>query len=241
MRMKPLILAAVLGAILATLAATTLSYSSAQEMLLREANSLYSGQALSVSGDLAAAVAEAERARLDVRFFRPLSDDGKTRAVLSATGSMTDLPTHDVSWPVSDARPGALVGANIVATGIDVRADDVSYAIAGVLGSDDRSLVADDILIYDPALFADAGQQSFVLDGPDAADLASTLEEVRPADDGFTRRTNVDYVSPVIIGLSSFSGRASPATWSSRAGTDATRSSTSGVAAPSRSSVVGWV
>jgi hypothetical protein len=203
MRMNPLILAAMLAVLLATLAATTLSYRSAQEMLLREANSLYSGEALSVRGDLAAAVADARRDQLDVRFFRPLSDDGKTRAVLSSTGSLTDLPTHDVSWAVSDARPGALVGAEILAMGIDVGVGDAAYAVAGVLGTDDRSLVADDVLIYDPGLFVDAGPQAFVVDGPDAADLASTLEDVHPTDDGFSRRTNVDYVSPVIVGLSS--------------------------------------
>lgn len=191
-----------LAALLMLLDVAMLTYRSAQGALLREANSLYSSSAVTVTGDAAKALATAQRGGLDVLLFLPIQNDDKTRAVVSARGTLDILPMHEVRWKVSDARPGALAGANVnpVTGRIDVLGTD--YQIAGLLGTQDQSLVADDILIYDPAFFTEPTVQRFVIDGTDAAALAGGFDDARPVAEGISRRTNVDFVSPIMISLS---------------------------------------
>lgn len=187
---------------LVTLAVTTLGYREAQLGLVREANSLYSSAAVAVSGDVATAWARAEAENLDIQLFLTPASEPNVRAVVTTSGNLDSFPQRETRWRVSPARPGALAGSAVAVGTNRVDAFGQEYKISGLLGAGERSLLAHQVLVFDPLLFERAPTGEFVIDGPDAAKLAGSFRSARPAGEGFNRRTNLDFVSPIIVGMS---------------------------------------
>ncbi|WP_133833393.1 hypothetical protein [Arthrobacter sp. JUb115] len=175
-----------------------LSYRAIQATTLQEANSLYTNRAIELSGDPSTAIDYARGDGLDVTIFQPLADDDHIRAVFSTTDVSGSLPLHDIRWNVSDSRPGALVGANLQAVGAEIVILGKEYEVAGLLGARDKSLLADEIVIYDPQLFEEPGERRFVVDGPDADRITERFENTRAIESGLSRRTNIDFISPIM-------------------------------------------
>ncbi|MFJ2620504.1 hypothetical protein [Glutamicibacter sp. NPDC087344] len=202
MRHKPVIPVLLIAALLMFLDVALLTYRSAQEALLREANALYSSNAVAVTGEASKALAIAQHDDLDVLLFLPIQNNDKLRAVISAQGNLDMIPKHRVRWNVSDARPGAFAGANVAPASGHVDVLGTDYPIAGLLGTQDQSLAADDILVYDPTFFTETTMQRFVIDGSDASVVAEKFNDARPVSESISRRTNLDFVTPVMVSLS---------------------------------------
>ncbi|PPF41875.1 hypothetical protein C5B85_18310 [Pseudoclavibacter sp. AY1F1] len=204
MRLRSTVSLVVMTLCLTLLSLAALSFQAAQAAVLRESNALYSGRAMVMTGDVAATLTDARASGLDVQIYIELADDPHLRGVVSTGEPISDLlPIHDLRWTVSDERPGAMIGAAHAESAVmlDAGAFAERYEVAGRLGTSDRSLVADDILIYDPALFEAHDPRSFVVDGRDAELVGATIEGARYVDAGLSRRTNVDYVTPIVLGL----------------------------------------
>lgn len=196
----PLMLRTFAAAILlAFLGAAMTMYVQAQGLLLKEANSAYSPDAVLVGGSPKEALSIAERENLEVLIFTPMADDWKMRAVAATRGAQNSIPIHDPQRIVDDEHPGTLMGREAAKNGGHGAALPPT---AAYLGSSNNSLLGDLVLIYDPRLVVDSSSAEFVIDGPDVEILAKSFQIKESKREGLSRRTSVDAVAPLLMLLS---------------------------------------
>ena len=191
--------------LLAFLAGALRIYDAQQHAIALEGNRLYSTDSFTVTRD-ARHVLEAIREKApDARVLKDLADGGRTRAVLAADLSDFDIPVYEGRRFSAEAVGEAIVGADVP---VDTRAgrayvsfDGRDYVVVGRLGLDAESLLAEDTLLSDPALFG-VLEETIVVDGPQARDAyveAFGDDGMTSTARGTTHRTNVDIVSRLIL------------------------------------------
>lgn len=199
-------LCALLLVLFSALSATMAVYDSRQQALGLEGNALYTAEAVLVETTAARALAVSPAD--DLRVFVDLADGGSVRALAAGSRARMDFPVHSGRTFTSDDRGVALVGADVAVSegpsGAVVLVGDRSYEVVGRLGLRQDSLLSDDVLVLDPDIVDSEVAGPLVLDGPDAraryvqAHGADSVETVSAAT---ARRTNVDLVSPLVLGL----------------------------------------
>lgn len=189
-----------------SIGAAATRYELNQRELTFEGNRLLSTESIVTT----AALADIRRAwSTGDRVTAYLEVDGGVRAV-----SSTDL--GDTAYPVHEGRsfqPGddgvALAGAHVPVAERDGTeifvVGDREYEVVGRLGRQPDSLVGYEVLIADSTLFSASRPQPLVLDGADMAQRYAKAfpgAEFSEVDASTNRRTSIDFVSPLVIGLS---------------------------------------
>jgi hypothetical protein len=179
-------------------------YQHRQGALTLEGNSLYSPDAVAINATAAQTTAVLRKAHVTGRIFASLSDDRRIRVVHIQGAPALQLPIHSGRQPRAGDDRVALVGA-AVPLQHEVAADyyvyeNTRYTVIAALGLEKASLVADEVLLIDARLFA-AGEQALVVDSEATGELYQReINEgtVMPLAADTNRRTNIDYVSPIL-------------------------------------------
>lgn len=202
---------ALLVSLISTMGGMLGTYNQIQIALSLEGNNLYSGQSVDVDEKPSTIHDALEKAGANARVYldltndRDATNDGTIRAVMEF-GRPSPVPLHSGRQLGSSSDRGALVGADVRVTAEKGRKsyvfEGVSYPVVGYLGLHAESLLSHAVLLKGAELFDDDGKARMVVDGPDMADVLGGLS-VTPAthDGGTDRRTNIDFVSPVLLGF----------------------------------------
>lgn len=200
-----LVTIALLVSLFSTMGGVLGTYNQIQIALSLEGNNLYSSQSVDVDEKPSTIRDALEEAGGNARVFRDLTNDGTVRAVMEF-GRKSPLPLHSGRQLGSGGDRGALVGADVRVTTEKGRKsyvfEGVSYPVVGRLGLHAKSLLSRAVLLKGAGLFDGDGKARMVVDGPDVADILQGYS-VTPAthDGGTDRRTNIDFVSPVLLGF----------------------------------------
>lgn len=204
---RSLLLVGFLLALFSVLTCTLLTYDARQRALGQEGNHLLSAEAITVTGNARDIV---DTLGADVRVFRALEDNGAVRAVLASSGTELSFPVHaGRAFRAADSRV-ALVGAQVPVTtesgSTTVTYDGERYEVIGRLGVKADSLLAVDILLLDPERFAASGEEPLTVDGSHIRDRFAAAfgpEGIEAVSTAVNKRTNIDVISPLILGLGS--------------------------------------
>lgn len=202
------ILIVVLVAVFTSIGAATEIYRQSQRELTLEGNDLLSSQSLrvktrvesvqSILGDHSATV------------LKPIDESGKVRAFTSIGRHSANFPVHQGRGFIEGEQGVALVGSQIELTDRNGHSyyhfQGHDYEVVGFLGRQPHSLLQHDVLLADRTFFDSAGDQWMTIDGPGAAERFRQASPDTPyvqVNDGTSRRTTTDYISPLILGLNS--------------------------------------
>ncbi len=197
-----------LFALLASIGSALLLYKETQQQLTLEGNRLYSTQSIKVEGNLVKILEQWNTSQDNFTVYKPLDNAGSVRSVYSTNYSKIAYPIHRGRAFTQNDTNAALVGAKVELVKRDTGAYFVfegrDYEVVGYLGRHAESLLENDVLLADPGLFAKNGSESLVVDGPDVATLYSNFfsnDPIEPMNQSTNRRTTIDFVSPILLGL----------------------------------------
>lgn len=205
MNAQKLLMVALLMTIFSILSISLGTYSLIQKAMSLEGNDLYSNRSVAVDETGPNLRSALKTAHADARVFSDLTDDGSIRAVME-TGTPDSIPLHaGRQFKDSDAR-AALVGADVEVANESGQVSYIfagtSYPVVGYLGLSDNSLISNVVLLKGaPILEADSTVR-MIVDGPTVEKRLSpqiTYHPIAAANGGTDRRTNIDYVSPILL------------------------------------------
>lgn len=180
-------------------------FSARQQAIALEGNSLYSPGAVRVDADAREVLRERSRFGSDLRVFQSLSDDEGVRSVTVGDPDALSFPVYDGrSFSEGDGAVALVGGARktVFRDGREViDIDGHAFEVVGRLGVREDSLVANDVLVSTGWAGPPGIGGSVVVDGDgvrEAAVAAFGSARVSPLDGGANRRTNVDFVSPLL-------------------------------------------
>lgn len=192
--------------LLVTLATALHDYDRRQQGLTLEGNRLHSSESFEVSGRADEIIEQIGSVSADARALKDLSADGRVRAILTTTDQDLALPLHAGSTFSSPGQNRALVGADVDLTYADGSPvfvfDGREYDVVGYLGARADSLLSDDVLLSGPGLFSETDDEQLVIDGRGAFERYVDVfgsEGAHLMDGGTNRRTNIDFVSPLLL------------------------------------------
>ncbi|RZU62925.1 hypothetical protein EV380_2530 [Zhihengliuella halotolerans] len=182
-------------------------YSVKQEAITLEGNKLYSTESIQVSGDAERIAANAHELAPEARVYVHLPGNARVRNLLIEDASGLSLPLYEGRVFASGEHDKAIVGSEIPVVergGVEYfEYDGESYEVTGRLGTNEESLLSADVLISDPDRTS-GGLGDVVVDLPDAHARyvdAFGADGVASIDGSTNKRTNIDYVSPILLGL----------------------------------------
>ncbi|WP_146008990.1 hypothetical protein [Zhihengliuella halotolerans] len=182
-------------------------YSVKQEAITLEGNKLYSTESIQVSGDAEQVAANARELGPEARVYVQLPGNARVRNLLIEDTSGLSLPLYEGRVFASGEHDKAIVGSEIPLVergGTEYfEYDGESYEVIGRLGTNEESLLSADVLISDPDRTS-GGRGDVVVDLPDAHARyvdAFGVDGVASIDGSTNKRTNIDYVSPILLGL----------------------------------------
>ncbi|GAA3708067.1 hypothetical protein GCM10022377_22380 [Zhihengliuella alba] len=182
-------------------------YNTKQEAITLEGNKLYSTASIRVTGNPREIVRKARTLGPETRIYVQLPGEARVRNLLVDDPTGLNLPLHEGRSFWAGEEKAAIVGAAIPVVDRDGREyfeyDGEIYEVIGRLGAGPDSLLAADVLLSDPARAFD-GSGPIVVDRVDA--YARYVENfgsqgVARMNEDTNRRTNVDFVSPLLLGL----------------------------------------
>lgn len=180
-------------------------YDTRQSEITREGNHLLTQRMVAFSGTAQEARTLLDESLGHYSIFRDLDDGGAIRAVDSDRLDLLELPIHEGRSFRRGEQHVALVGDQVPVTrenGVSVyELDRVGYEVIGRLGRDNRSLLANDVIVADRDIVDSPNLRSgVILDGPAMEDQAAALpaDKVTRSDASVNRRARVDLVSPVV-------------------------------------------
>ncbi|ARC57674.1 hypothetical protein AS850_11385 [Frondihabitans sp. 762G35] len=181
-------------------------YDSRQGALTLEGNSLYSSSAVTLSATPADARSRLAERHESGRVFIDVADGGRVRLLTTIGTPSRPFPLHSGRQPTADDDEVALVGSAVPVLSRSVGSvyldDGREYPVIGRLGLEADSLVADQVLLLDRQRSDAQAAVPMVVDSDGARRLF--LDEMRrgtamAVDPSTNRRTNVDFVSPILI------------------------------------------
>lgn len=166
-------------------------------VLAAEGSDLRTAESIWTSAHLRELRAHRDQFAPGTRTFRTLDDE--TRAVALLTGGWDDVPLHSGS-PLDGTDGEALAGSRRAPGDAMVEVGGRSYRVVGRLGVRADSLLADEVIVTAPDLFA-VDRERLRIDGPHIAQrfrAAFPGRSFEVVDSGVNRRTNVDVVTPFL-------------------------------------------
>ena len=208
MTVRQLAILSGLVVVLALLGFALGAYAQQQRFLDLESNRLLSRDAFQVREDAEGVIDAVKRAGADAWVLG--AADGYDGAWAIAAKEISRVPLPLRGGPGFSGEDGqeAVVGSEVeTRTEGDVRTVrvfDRTYEVVGDLGLREDSALADLVVVHDMSIIRDAGVETVTVDGPDGRATIldrfgeAVIEDI-PA--GSLHRTNIDYVSPQILGF----------------------------------------
>lgn len=183
-------------------------YAQLQRTVALEGNQLYTEDAVLVQAAPADVVTLLSSAGADARIYRSVAENPQARVMLQFGSVSGRLPIHDGrQFSDADTR-AAMVGADVPVKKAGNKSfyplNGIDYPVVARLGLRSGSLLSGDVLIRDSNYFAQGGRQAVVVDGPQAVKaITETLgpQAFERLSSDTLRRTNIDFVSPVLLGF----------------------------------------
>lgn len=197
-----------LFALLSSIGSALLMYQSMQQHLTLEGNHLYSTQSIRIEGNLLSLRGEWPASRDNLVVYKTIDDNAMIRGIYSANYSQIDFPVHRGRTFNQGDSSSALVGSKVEVVERGDKSyyslDGQDYEVVGYLGRQEESLLENDVLLADDRLFTETGDETLVLDGPNIASNYAALfphSTFETMNQSTNRRTTIDFVSPVLMGL----------------------------------------
>jgi len=199
---------AILFLLFTVLSASLNIYSEIQQGITLEGNRLHSAHALLITDSSDQVLSSLTTENVNARVYRSLSPDGRIRAILELGNNSTFLPIHDGRQFSANDVQAAMVGSDVPVQTVEGESfyeyQGTQYLVVATLGFGERSLLSEDVLIRDRALFSPGVLETVVVDGAEAE--SQIMREF--GEDAYAqlasatgRRTNIDYVSPILLGF----------------------------------------
>jgi|GEM_PF-4829478 len=179
-----------------------------QQALLLEGSHLYTSDAALLKSDSSKLPEQMKKLGDDARVFIELDAYENVRVVAANNVANLPFPVYDGTGFTNSATREALVGSDIETQRRNgeeyVTLENERYKVVGVLGSKSGGALQNDIVLKDNELFNVVPARSIVIDGSEAAaryleiDPGAVLESF---DYGVARRTTVDTVTPILLGV----------------------------------------
>ncbi|RTE48388.1 hypothetical protein [Actinobaculum sp. 352] len=179
-----------------------------QQMLLLEGSHLYTSDAVLLKSDSSELLEQMKKLGDDARVFSELDAYENVRVVAANDITKLPFPVHDGTGFTNSRHREALVGSDIETEQRNgeryVTLGNEQYKVVGVLGTKNGGALQNEIVLKDNELFSAAPARSVVIDGSEAA---TRYREIEPGavleafDYGVARRTTVDTVTPVLLGV----------------------------------------
>ncbi|WP_286961919.1 hypothetical protein, partial [Lactococcus sp. UBA7220] len=159
-----------------------------------EANNLYTKNALKTSGSYSKILDEMS---INAKVFKVLSEEDHIRA-FEFKGNMSDFPVYAGRNFKKDERK-ALVGSSVPLEehhGVKYFSyNEKLYEVIGYLGLSKDSILSDEVIIKDEALFSKDKNENIIIDSPDSVNISKPNYKVS---NNLGRRSNIDYITPFI-------------------------------------------
>lgn len=165
-----------------------------QNELYLEANNLYTKNAIKTRGNYSKVLNEMST---NSKVFKELSKEGRIRA-FEFKGNRSDFPVYSGRNFKKDERK-ALVGSAVTLVELHgVRYfsyNEKLYEVVGYLGSSKNSILSEEVIIKDTALFSKDKNENIIIDSPDSASVSDPKYKII---NNLGRRSNIDYITPLI-------------------------------------------
>ncbi|WP_251421653.1 MULTISPECIES: hypothetical protein [Lactococcus] len=169
-------------------------YKDKQNKIYLEANNLYTKNALKTSGSYSKILDEMS---INAKVFKVLSEEDHIRA-FEFKGNMSDFPVYAGRNFKKDERK-ALVGSSVPLEehhGVKYFSyNEKLYEVIGYLGLSKDSILSDEVIIKDEALFSKDKNENIIIDSPDSVNISKPNYKVS---NNLGRRSNIDYITPFI-------------------------------------------
>lgn len=179
-----------------------------QQALLLEGSDLHTRDAVLLKSDSSKLPEQMKKLGDDARVFSELDAYENVRVVAANDMTKLPFPVHDGTGFTNSQHREALVGSDIETQQGNgeryVTLENEQYKVVGVLGTKNGSALQNEIVVKDNELFRRAPARSIVIDGSEAA---TRYREIDPGavleafDYGVARRTTVDTVTPILLGV----------------------------------------
>ena len=177
-------------------------YREKQVSLYMESNNLYTKNAMKVVGNYKKLLSKYSQ---PINVFKTIANTDDIRVVSSTTQSLK-FPVY-AGKNFGKQNQKALVGSAVPIVKISGKSffdyENKLYEVIGYLGTEKNSLLADKVLLKDDALFASTKTGVLIIDSPRSLKKYDDLK-TDTVGNMLGRRTNIDYISPMIIIYTSF-------------------------------------
>lgn len=172
-------------------------YREKQVSLYMESNNLYTKNAMKVVGNYKKLLSKYSQ---PINVFKTIANTDDIRVVSSTTQSLK-FPVY-AGKNFGKQNQKALVGSAVPIVKISGKSffdhENKLYEVIGYLGTEKNSLLADKVLLKDDALFASTKTEVLIIDSPRSLKKYDDLK-TDTVGNMLGRRTNIDYISPMII------------------------------------------
>lgn len=172
-------------------------YREKQVSLYMESNNLYTKNAMKVVGNYKKLLSKYSQ---PINVFKTIANTDDIRVVSSTTQSLK-FPVY-AGKNFGKQNQKALVGSAVSIVKISGKSffdyENKLYEVIGYLGTEKNSLLADKVLLKDDALFASTKTGVLIIDSPRSLKKYDDLK-TDTVGNMLGRRTNIDYISPMII------------------------------------------
>lgn len=200
MRISKLLLITPLFIFLCSLSISFFVYKNYQNNLYLEVNNLYKKNTEIISSNIREIDVSHNK---DLMIFKDLSGTGDVRAIKISNKSSQFPIYKGKQMTISDEKI-ALVGSEVALknkhNNMYVKFDGEYYRVIGYLGTKKESLLSNQIILKDDALFDSREKEELILSS-DKNIPKTNSKKTKLNSNVLGRRTNVDYISPMILGL----------------------------------------
>lgn len=200
MRISKLLLITPLFIFLCSLSISFFVYKNYQNNLYLEVNNLYKKNTEIISSNIRKIDVSHNK---DLMIFKDLSGTGDVRAIKISDKS-SQFPIYKGRQMTINDEKIALVGSEVALKNKDnnmyVKFDGEYFRVIGYLGTKKESLLSNQIILKDDTLFDNRAKEELILSS-DKKIPKTNSKKTKLNSNILGRRTNVDYISPMILGL----------------------------------------
>ncbi|WP_317914117.1 hypothetical protein [Carnobacterium maltaromaticum] len=199
---KKYILLSTLIVITIVLAICLLNYNRKQNYYYLESNDLYSKESTIIKGNIQR-ILKKNNNKSNVIFFKQLEEDN-VRTMATTNFKKLDIPIYSGEIFKKNGKQ-ALIGSEVPITETNGKVyykyGNQKYQVIGYLGTEKDSLLSETVILNDITLFSDENEK-LIIDGKNVRNKVNKWfdnDKVEIYSEGIlNRKTNIDYVSPII-------------------------------------------